>query len=136
MGGPVQTTPAATADNGARTLRILVVDDQPIIRDVIQEQLLEDGHEVATAEGGVEALEKYQAGRFDLMITDQTMCGMSGEQLAVAVKKLSPAMPVILMTGYGGGTANRNPPEGIDLILGKPATQVELRRAIVQLAAR
>ena len=103
---------------------------------MIQEQLLEDGHEVATAEGGTEALEKYRAGRFDLMITDQTMCGMSGEELAIEVKKISPSMPVILLTGYGGGTASESPPAGIDLVLGKPATQGELRRAIVQLAAK
>ena len=122
--------------NGARTLRILVVDDQEIIREVIQEQLSGDGHEVETAEDGVQALAKYRVGRYDMLITDQAMDGMSGEELAVEAKKLFPESPIILMTGYGGGSANENPPAGIDLILGKPATQIELRRAVVKLAAK
>ncbi len=133
---PQPSSPARVPGDGARTLRILVVDDQEIIRKVIQEQLLEDGHQVETAEDGTEALAKYRAGHYDMMITDQTMNGMSGEELATEAKKLSPESPIILMTGYGGGKAKDNLPAGIDFILGKPATQTELRRAVVQLAAK
>lgn len=122
------------ATNGARTLNILVVDDQPIIRDVVQEQLIEDGHRVDTASDGADALDKFRAaGNYDLLITDQSMPGMSGEELAQQVKTFCPAAPVILLTGFGGGSADDDCPPGIDLVLGKPATMVELRRAVVQV---
>lgn len=124
----------AVASDGARTLHILVVDDQPIIRDVVQEQLTEDGHLVDTASDGNDALEKFRGfGSYDLLITDQSMPGMSGEELAQKVKQFCPTAPVILLTGFGGGSADDDCPPGIDLVLGKPATMVELRRAVVQV---
>ena len=117
----------------AGILRILVVDDLPIIRDVLQAQLVEDGHEVETAGDGKEALEMLEKGCFDLMITDQSMPGMTGEQLAVVVKQHCPKTAVILLTGFGGDTAEtKNTAPGVDMVLGKPATSVELRRAIGQ----
>lgn len=132
---PTSCAPDETAaTNGARTLNILVVDDQPIIRDVVQEQLLEDGHRVDTASDGADALDKFRAaGNYDLLITDQSMPGMSGEELAQQVKTFRPEAPVILLTGFGGGSADADCPPGIDLVLGKPATMVELRRAVVQV---
>lgn len=124
----------AAASNSGRTLNILVVDDQPIIRDIVQEQLTEDGHHVDTASDGADALEKFRAaGNYDLLITDQSMPGMSGEELAQQIKNFCPTSPVILLTGFGGGSADDDCPPGIDLVLGKPATMVELRRAVVQV---
>ena len=117
----------------AGILRILVVDDLPIILEVLQAQLVEDGHEVETAGDGKEALEALAKGCFDLMITDQSMPGMTGEQLAVKVKEHCPKTAVILLTGFGGDTAEtKNTAPGVDMVLGKPATSVELRRAIGQ----
>lgn len=122
------------ASDGARTLRMLVVDDQEIIRDVVQAQLMEDGHTVDTAGDGAEALAKFRdGGCYDLTITDQSMPGMSGEELAREIKKICPISPVILLTGFGGGSADEERPEGIDLVLGKPTTLMELRRAVMQV---
>ncbi len=138
--------PASLADETAETqpgeavskevagiLRILVVDDLPIIRDVLQAQLVEDGHEVETAGDGKEALEIVRRGCFDVVITDQSMPGMTGEELAVIIKESCPQTGIILLTGFGGDTAET---EGIapcvNMVLGKPATSVELRRAIGQ----
>lgn len=124
-----ETTPKEVAG----ILRILVVDDLPIIRDVLQAQLVEDGHEVETAGDGKEALEIVKEGCFDLMITDQSMPGMTGEQLAVVVKEHCPRTAVILLTGFGGDSAEtKDLAPGVDMVLGKPATSVELRRAIGQ----
>ena len=122
----------ATVDSsGIR--RILVVDDQPIILELLQQQLQEDGHEVETANDGCEALEKLGTDRFDLLLTDQSMPNMTGEELALAAREKYPQLAVILLTGFGGedlDTEHEMP--GVDIILGKPATQVDLRRAIVQ----
>ena len=130
---PTQDGGEATSKEVAGILRILVVDDLPIIRDVLQAQLVEDGHEVETAGDGKEALEAVDKGCFDLVITDQSMPGMSGEQLAVILKQHCPKTAVILLTGFGGDTAEtKDTAPGVDMVLGKPATSVELRRAIGQ----
>ena len=105
------TTPAASgaAADSSGIRRILVVDDQPIILELLQQQLCEDGHEVETANDGCEALEKLGAGRFDLLLTDQSMPGMTGEELAVAAREKYPQLAVILLTGFGGSRPGHGP---------------------------
>lgn len=124
----------APASVGERILRILVVDDQEIIREVIQQQLAEDGHEVDIAGDGEEAAKLMAANSYDLLVTDQSMPGMTGEELAAVVRDKYPETAVILLTGFGGdGAETQDTPEGVDLVLGKPATSFDLRRAIVQV---
>ena len=119
---------------GAGIQRILVVDDQDIIRELIQQQLAEDGHTVETAGSGKEALEKMAASEFDLIVTDQSMPGMTGEELAVSAKERRPGTAVILLTGFGGSSPETDAtPHGVNLVLGKPATAFDLRRAIVRV---
>ena len=126
----------AVSRPGAGIQRILVVDDQDIIRDVIQQQLAEDGHTVETAGSGEEALEKMATSEFDLIVTDQSMPGMTGEELAVAAKEKRPTTSVILLTGFGGANPETEAtPPGVNMILGKPATAFDLRRAIVRVTA-
>ncbi len=130
---PVETRDAGPAP-GAGIQRILVVDDQEIICDLIQQQLAEDGHTVETAGSGEEALEKIAGSEFDLIVTDQSMPGMTGEELAVATKERHPGTSVILLTGFGGADAEtQDTAAGVDMVLGKPATAFDLRRAIVQV---
>jgi signal transduction histidine kinase len=121
------------AEERGRILKILVVDDQPIICEVIQEQLRSDGHQVDAAGNGEEALESIRASCYDLLVTDQSMPGMSGEELAPAAKEICPKLAVILLTGFGGSATTNDLKPGIDMMLGKPATLTELRRAIMQV---
>ena len=88
-----------------------------------------------TALSGSEALEKFRAAPFDLVITDHVMAGMTGEQLAVAIKELNPKMPVILLTGYADDSADAAgmPPPAIDLVLGKPLSRTALRHALAKV---
>ena len=116
-----------------RTLSILVVDDQEIICELIAEHLSADGHRPVTASDSTEALARFEAGAFDLVITDQSMPGLSGEQLARKVKERRPGTHVIMLTGFGDDLlSNGKPPEGIDRILSKPVSSEELRRAIFE----
>ena len=120
-----------------RALRILVVDDQDIICELIGEYLRADGHEPVTAVNGREAFEKFCAAPFDLVITDQSMPGMNGVQLAAAVKAHSPAARVILLTGFGDEMqAAGSLPAGVDLLLSKPISAADLRRAVAEAAPR
>ncbi len=120
-------------------LKILVVDDQEIICELLSEHLHMDGHETVLAFDGAVALAEFIAADFDVVITDQSMPGMSGEQLAKEVKSRRPNTPVILLTGFGEEMkAVGTLPEGIDMIVGKPVTGSDLRKAIhevIQMSA-
>ncbi len=80
---------------------ILVADDERHLRNALFTALTRLGHAVELAENGQEAVNKFQTQRFDLVITDLKMPGLDGLGLLKAVKKLSPATPVIMITAYG-----------------------------------
>ncbi len=118
-----------------RSLHILVVDDQPVLCELLCHFLENDLHTVETAESGHEALEKFEAGHFDLVITDQVMTSMNGEQLAEELKARDATVPVILLTGFGEDwTADNQQPSAIDIVVAKPFSRSGLRQAMMQVA--
>jgi PAS domain S-box-containing protein len=127
--------PAAPA---RRSLRILVVDDEPMMREVVVRFLALDDHVVELAGSGREALAHLQAGPpFDLIVTDRAMPEMGGDELASIVKVLSPSTPVLMLTGFAdlmGGAGER--PAGVDLVIGKPTTLARLRVAVAALTGQ
>ena len=126
-------TAAPSVERLDRTLRVLIVDDQDIICELLAEHLASDGHTTASAADGHQALELFRTGQFDLVITDQSMPMMNGVQLGGAIKDLSPATPVVLLTGFGDEMlALGGQPPGVDLVLGKPVSLADLRRAVFQ----
>lgn len=80
--------------------RILVCDDQEMMRDSLAGTLAREGHEVVAAADGAAALQRLSSQRFDLLITDLKMPRMTGIELLAEAKKLRPDMPVVLMTAY------------------------------------
>lgn len=80
---------------------ILVVDDEPHIRYMIQQVLVEEQFEVKVAGCGLEALQQLEADSFDLAIIDLCLPDITGLDLAEAVRMLDPGTPVILITAYG-----------------------------------
>ena len=132
---PVAPAAPATAraeNQYGQSLRILVVDDLSVLAQHVCGYLQDDHHIVESALSGSEALERFRTGEFDLVITDHVMTEMTGEQLSVAIKRLSPSTPVILLTGYIGETSKdelQSPT--IDLLLAKPLTRSALRQAVV-----
>jgi CheY-like chemotaxis protein len=119
------------------TLRILVVEDEPLVREVLSVYLTEDKHEIVTANDGREGLEKFKnSGNFDLVLTDRAMPEMNGDALAQEIKKLKPGQPIILLTGFGDlMTGAGEQPPGVDLVVGKPFTLTTLRGAIGKVIA-
>ena len=125
-----QELPSEQVDHA---LRVLVVDDQEIINELLAEHLKGDGHSTACALNGQDALSLCGEETFDLVITDQSMPGMNGVQLATAIKDRSPTTRVILLTGFGEEMmANGGCPPGVDLVVGKPVSHDNLRNAIFQ----
>ena len=117
-------------------LKVLVVDDEPMVRQVITEYLTSDGHTVECAKNGREGLEKFRAGSFDLILTDRAIPDMSGDQLAAAIKTLAPR-PVIMLTGFGQVIRARGEkPTGVDLVVSKPVTRAELQLAVSMVVSK
>jgi len=116
------------------SLHILVVDDEPTIRDVVVEYLQHAGHSTATANHGTEGLLKFQAEHFDLVITDRAMPQLNGDGLAAAIKELSAHTPVILLTGFGEFmNAAGELPHGVDAVMSKPLTFESLQQTIAKV---
>lgn len=83
-----------------KDVRILIVDDEIIMRDSLSEWLREDGYEVVAVEDGFQALEKVQGERWDVLLVDLKMPGMDGLEVLEKVKKFKEEIPVIIMTAY------------------------------------
>ena len=107
------------------SLRILVVDDDALVR-MNSVAMLEDlGHQVDEASSGLEALSILNERRFDLLITDQAMPKMTGVQLAESVRAILPTMPILVATGYAELPSGSTLPR-----LSKPFDQTGLAQAI------
>ncbi len=110
--------------------RILVVDDDAMVRESIQLMLELDGHAIELAGSGPEALERFASGRYDVILTDNRMPGMTGLELARQIKAKDPAQLVILFSG--------SPPGGscspCDRVLLKPFSSADLRKAVKDTA--
>jgi signal transduction histidine kinase len=117
-----------------RSLRVLVVDDEAVPRDVVSKYLCANGHEVIAVTDGADALENFRQRAFDLVITDQAMPQMTGTQLAELIKAERPGQPVLMLTGYSDPTLPRDTiPAMVDYLLPKPISQQDLRSAIAKL---
>jgi two-component system, cell cycle sensor histidine kinase and response regulator CckA len=81
-------------------VRVLLVEDEPAIRAMLVRQFERLGATVESAEHGRQALERAAAIGFDLLVTDMVMPGMTGLSLAFELRKRTPALLVLLMTGY------------------------------------
>jgi two-component system cell cycle response regulator CpdR len=81
--------------------RILIVDDDEQIREVLTDLLTIDGYEITSCEDGKSALEKIESHDFELMITDLGMPGMSGLELSGIVHEQNPDLPIAMITGWG-----------------------------------
>ena len=82
-------------------VKILVADDEAMMRNLILKILESEGYQVTVVSSGNEALEKLKAEKYDLLLTDVKMPGMTGFDLLKQVKVEWPEMAIIIMTGYG-----------------------------------
>jgi PAS domain S-box-containing protein len=123
----------------SRSLRILIVDDDPLIIESLSETLRGDGHQVTAAEGGQAGIAAFHAASrrdepFEVVFTDLGMPNIDGRRVAAAVKSVSPATPVVLLTGWGQRLIAENDiPAHVDRVLNKPPRLRELRLTLAQL---
>jgi CheY-like chemotaxis protein len=120
-------------------VRLLIVDDDPLILQSVRHILESDGHVVDVANGGQEGIDAFSAAlargeRYQAVLTDLGMPHVDGRTVAAAVKSVAPATPVILLTGWGHRLlADGERPEHVDRVLSKPPKLAELRKALADL---
>jgi len=130
---PVETaaTPSASVPQIAPGAQILVVDDSSHVREVLRELLDRYGHTVVCCEDAESGLVELETRRFDLVIVDVGLPGISGLELANRLKQRWPGTTIALMTGYldrlGPEDAKEN---GVDFVLGKPFSIDQIRSVI------
>jgi CheY-like chemotaxis protein len=122
-----------------RRLRILLVDDDPMLIKSLQDTLQEDGHLITATHGGQAGIDAFAGAQkrgegHDIVITDLGMPYVDGRKVAASIKMLSPKTPVILLTGWGQRlvAANDIPPH-VDKVLSKPPRLNELRAGLSEL---
>ncbi len=117
-------------------LRILVVDDDPLLLRSLRETLESDGHVIETASGGREGIDRFREAMeegqvFNVVLTDLGMPFVDGRQVASAIKAESPATPIIMLTGWGQRlVAEGDMPAHVNIVLSKPPKLRDLREAL------
>jgi CheY-like chemotaxis protein len=121
--GPLVSTnhdiPAAlqlSAPRANRVPRVLVVDDERGVREMLQEAVSVFGYDVVTAAHGAEALELFLRDPCDLVITDLMMPGMSGWELSAHLRAADPRLPIVILTGFGANLEDEAHQRGIVLM--------------------
>lgn len=94
--------------------RILIAEDDTAVREFVRRALEHGGHQVMTAQDGLDALDILGGGDFDLLITDIVMPGLDGIALALKVAKERPQMAILMMTGYA---AERQRAHNLDVLI-------------------
>jgi signal transduction histidine kinase/DNA-binding response OmpR family regulator len=132
---------AAPADAKAAPLRILAVDDDPLVLKALEDALSIDGHTVATATSGQAAIDEFgnalsNGHAYDVVITDLGMPYVDGREVGAAIKARKSATAVILLTGWESQDSSMEAIPGIDQVLRKPPRIRELRNALAVVANR
>jgi CheY-like chemotaxis protein len=111
--------------------RILVVDDEPQVADTIRMVLVMSGHTVDIKESASKALEVYEVGKYDLVISDFSLGKMNGLELARAIKEKCATQPFILITAYAESMAMKKETlVNVDYLMGKPFPLTQLQEAL------
>jgi len=127
--------PARARAHAATGARILVVEDDDVVRTSVAESLQALGHRVTQAANGAEALGQLGQERPELMITDYLMPGMTGLELMLQARGLYPGLPMIIVTGYADMKAIEEV-LGQDILLRKPFQLAELESSVESALAR
>ncbi len=115
---------------------IMIVDDERPLVALAEEIIAQLGYEPVGFDSSTAALTAFRAtpGRFDAVLTDEAMPDLTGAELAQQVRKLQPAIPIILMTGYDGGTLLREAAEfGASQVLRKPLRRRDLAESLARV---
>jgi CheY-like chemotaxis protein len=131
MGHPPPAPAARPSRADLDSVRVLVIDDEPFVRDTLGEILRQQHHHVVVADDGLSGLARFREGAFDLVMTDLAMPGISGWQVAQAVKAVRPQVPVVLVIGWGVEVqVDELQTHGVDRVMTKPFRFEEVQEVV------
>jgi signal transduction histidine kinase/ActR/RegA family two-component response regulator len=125
--GQVSAPPATGVVAGEG--EILLVEDDAMVRALARDILVGKGYDVVAAEDGEEALSLFSEHQVDLVLTDMVMPKLHGRGLAAALRRVSPALPIVFMSGYAHDVGGEDLSDG-DAFVQKPFAAHDLTRAI------
>jgi PAS domain S-box-containing protein len=123
----------------SQPLRLLLIDDDPLLLRSLRDALELDLHGVTTAEGGQAGIDAFAAAleageKFDAVITDLGMPYVDGRKVAARIRQLAADVPIIMLTGWGHRLiASDDKPEHVDRVLSKPPKMADLRQVLAEL---
>ena len=133
-------TPPTDDENGGTPMpfgrgeTILIVDNEKPLMLLVEEMVAAVGYEPVGFESGTSALAAIRADpeRFDLVLADEVMPGMTGSELAAALHAIQPRLPIILMSGYSGLVNSSRQRSGVREVLKKPLLSADIAAAIAR----
>ncbi len=130
---PARRGEAGRAPSGEAMLRVLVVDDEPRVGQVLLRLLGLRGHRVELAGSGMEALARTDLGSFDAVVTDLGMPGMNGRELAARLREHHPRLPIVLLTG---DTEHGHADDLVSAVLSKPFRADDVEATLRRVCGR
>lgn len=110
-----------SSSDSTRTARILVIEDEELIRETLHDMLELGNHKITLACDGEEGIAMFREAEFDIVFTDLGMPGLSGWEVSKAIKADRKDMPIVMVTGWGVGIDKSEMEEnGVDEVLPKP----------------
>ncbi len=117
-----------------RKARILVIDDEELVRSVLCRTLAQADHQVTLAEDGRKGVQFFKEGTFDIVLTDLGMPGVSGWEVCRMIKGISPNTPVGMITGWGGEKSQDKMEEyGLDFFIPKPFDFTQILNVVTEI---
>ena len=124
--------PAPVTMVDGRRPRVLVIDDDASVREAVSYLLAEFGYDCETAADGLRGLARFDEGGWDLVLTDLAMPKMNGWEVAAAIQRRSPTMPIVLITGLIGPDVMRRAGEEGLPVVPKPFRSEMLMTAVAK----
>ncbi len=135
-GQPGAAPPAAGLAGSPPGLRVLIVDNEPRVASLFEDILAAEGQLVATAFSGEEAMSKFEPGRCDVVFCDLSLPGMSGLEVARAIRELDAAVAIVVVTGWGGQAEAAGAETAVvDFVGAKPLDVERIRELTARAAA-
>ena len=140
-----KTAPTRASDGGIKPeardtpmpVRVLVVDDEDYVRELLRDILNSLGHEVVEAEDGLKALELFDSETFDTVFTDIGMPGMNGWELAKLIRERNAQIPVAILTGWGEAVSSGEQKSAqVNWIVAKPFPIERIAEIVKEISDR
>ena len=133
----IATVPRLSLVRSSNSPKILVVDDEPAVRELLGEILNSEGYEVILAENGSTALAAFERNVFRAVFTDVGMPGMSGWELARAIRERDQEIPISVITGWGDAVGSDEQKKAkVDWVLAKPFSLERIAEILLEISRR